>query len=85
MKNKVTGVGKKLFLWTTCYWNRCLSHFGNEKIGFVFQFQYLFNEFTLLENVMTPSLKMARLSRAEIEQRVMEKLRIFGMQAHAHK
>jgi lipoprotein-releasing system ATP-binding protein len=34
---------------------------------------------------MIPALKLARLSRVEIEQRAMEKLRIFDMQDHAHK
>ena len=58
-----------------------LSQLRNEKIGFVFQF----HECTVLENVMSPALKLARLSRAEIEQRAMEKLRIFDMQDHAHK
>ncbi len=62
-----------------------LSQLRNEKIGFVFQFHYLLNEFTVLENVMIPALKLAQHSRGEIEQRAMEKLRIFNMQDHAHK
>ena len=35
-----------------------LSAIRNEKIGFVFQFHYLLNEFSVLENVMLPGLKL---------------------------
>lgn len=62
-----------------------LAEIRNEKIGFVFQFHYLLNEFSVLENVMIPGLKLGKLSRQEIEHRAMEKLRIFDMQDHALK
>lgn len=62
-----------------------LSHLRNEKIGFVFQFHYLINEFSVLENVMIPGLKLGKYSREEMEHRAMEKLKIFDMQDHALK
>ncbi|NVK49653.1 MAG: ABC transporter ATP-binding protein [Cyclobacteriaceae bacterium] len=62
-----------------------LSHLRNEKIGFVFQFHYLLNEFSVLENIMIPGLKLGKLSREELEYRAMEKLRIFEMEEHALK
>lgn len=61
------------------------SKIRNEKIGFVFQFHYLLNEFSVLENVMIPGLKLRKYSREELEYRAMEKLKIFGMQGHALK
>jgi lipoprotein-releasing system ATP-binding protein len=62
-----------------------LSRIRNEKIGFVFQFHYLINEFSVLENVMVPGLKLNKKSREELEHIAMEKLRIFDMQDHAVK
>ncbi len=57
----------------------------NEKIGFVFQFHYLLNEFTVLRNVMLPGLKSGKYSEAEVEHRAMEKLKILGIASEAHK
>lgn len=62
-----------------------LSHLRNEKIGFVFQFHFLINEFSVLENVMIPGLKLGKYSREEMEHRALEKLKIFDMQDHALK
>lgn len=62
-----------------------LASIRNEKIGFVFQFHYLLNEFSVLENVMLPGLKLAKHSAQEIEKRAMEKLRILGIESEAKK
>ena len=52
-----------------------LSQIRNEKIGFVFQFHYLLNEFSVLENVMLPGLKLGKYTKEEVEFRAMEKLK----------
>jgi lipoprotein-releasing system ATP-binding protein len=62
-----------------------LAFVRNEKIGFVFQFHYLLNEFTVLRNVMLPGLKLGKYSSKEIEHRAYEKLKILGIESEALK
>lgn len=62
-----------------------LSVVRNAEIGFVFQFHYLLREFSVLENVMLPALKLNRKSRAEIEHDAYEKLRLLGIEDQALK
>jgi lipoprotein-releasing system ATP-binding protein len=62
-----------------------LAQVRNEKIGFVFQFHYLLNEFSVLHNVMLPGLKLGKFSDKEVESRAMEKLKILGIEQLAKK
>lgn len=62
-----------------------LAHIRNSKIGFIFQFHYLLNEFSVLRNVMLPGLKLAEYTEKEIEQRAMEKLRMLDIEQLAVK
>jgi len=62
-----------------------LAAFRNEHIGFVFQFHYLLPEFTSLENVMLPALKLGKLSRKEIEDNAYESLKKLDLQDQALK
>ncbi len=62
-----------------------LATIRNNSIGFVFQFHYLLNEFSVLKNVMLPGLKKGDSSEKEIEHRAYEKLRILGIQNEALK
>ena len=62
-----------------------LAKVRNEKIGFVFQFHYLLNEFSVLKNVMLPGLKLGKHSAQQIEHQAVEKLKLLGIEKEALK
>jgi lipoprotein-releasing system ATP-binding protein len=62
-----------------------LARFRSEHLGFVFQFHYLLPEFTALDNVMIPAMKVGKYSKEEIEERAYQKLKLLGMHEHALK
>ena len=62
-----------------------LAAIRNEKIGFVFQFHYLLNEFTTLKNVMLPGFKLDKVSEEELENNAYEFLKDLGIEKLANK
>jgi lipoprotein-releasing system ATP-binding protein len=62
-----------------------LARFRSAHLGFVFQFHYLLPEFTSLQNVMIPAMKLGKYSKHEIEERAYAKLKLLGMHEHALK
>ncbi len=62
-----------------------LAAFRNAHIGFVFQFHYLLPDFTTLDNVMLPALKLGRKSREEIRHDALENLELLGIKEQAEK
>lgn len=62
-----------------------LAAFRNQHIGFVFQFHYLLPDFTVLDNVMLPAMKLGQKNPGEIRQRAMDLLALFDMKGHEHK
>lgn len=62
-----------------------LAHVRNKKIGFVFQFHYLLNEFSVLKNVMIPGLKLNQLSEEELEHNAFKLLKKLGIEELSSK
>jgi lipoprotein-releasing system ATP-binding protein len=57
----------------------------NQHIGFVFQFHFLMQEFTALENVMMPMRKLGKLSPAEMTERAHALLAAVGLGEKTHR
>lgn len=62
-----------------------LAMVRNEKIGFVFQFHYLLNEFSVLKNVMLPGFKLNKIAEGELEHNAFELLKKLGIEKLSNK
>ena len=58
---------------------KCNAMLLRRKIGMVFQSFYLFEHYTVIENVMRPAIDMLGKSRQEAYDKAMELLRLVGM------
>ena len=62
-----------------------LARIRNEKIGFVFQFHYLLPEFSVLQNVMLPGIKLGKLSKEALKDKAMGLLKRLGVDENVQK
>jgi len=62
-----------------------LAAFRNANIGFVFQFHYLLPEFTSIDNVMLPALKLGKQSKEEIKEKAYNLLSMLDLKEQAYK
>lgn len=62
----------------TSYRGKELAKIRNEKIGFIFQFHHLLQEFNALENVMIPGL-IAQKNKTQLESEASDLLKYFGL------
>ena len=62
-----------------------LAAYRNSHIGFVFQFHYLLPEFSAIDNVMLPALKLGKKSKEEIREKALMNLQLLGLEKQANK
>ena len=72
-------VVRRLKKWNLDKNEKAKTAIRNKKIGFVFQFHYLLNEFTALENVMMPALVNKNMNKNEIKKKAKELLALVGL------
>jgi lipoprotein-releasing system ATP-binding protein len=56
-----------------------------EHIGFVFQFHFLMQEFSALDNVMMPMRKLGRLSEEQMTDQAQSLLKVVGLGEKGHR
>lgn len=64
---------------------RALAAVRNSKIGFVFQFHYLLNEFSVVKNVMLPGYKLDKHNEAALRKQAIQYLEALGIAHLADK
>lgn len=62
-----------------------LSSLRNRDIGFVFQFHYLLPEFSVLENVCLPAMRLKKYTPQQIRERAIQKLDMLGLKDQIEK
>jgi len=83
-----TDYSGQLYIDNECMENKSekeLASIRNKKIGFVFQFHYLLNEFSVLKNVMLPGFKLDSLSEDELASKALDLLKNLGIEKLANK
>ncbi|MCI1647962.1 MAG: ABC transporter ATP-binding protein [Bacteroides sp.] len=62
-----------------------LASFRNEHIGFVFQFHFLLPEFSVVDNVMLPALKLGKHPKEVIHDKAIELLKLLDVSGQENK
>lgn len=62
-----------------------LAKFRNKHIGFVFQFHYLLTDFSVIDNIMLPALRLGVLSKEEVRQKAMDIITLLDLKDQTEK